>query len=174
MWSDGELESHMNSRKRNKNRGYQQLRVWNDAIELYALTCKTVRNWPFELKKIASQSIASTDSIHRNIAEGYCRRSIKEYLQFLYIALGSAGESVSGSIACREAGQITTDQFEALDAIAYRLENRLLRLTEQIERKRDAGDWNDSLIVKEPAVEYGADKAVPADLDLLLQNCITA
>jgi hypothetical protein len=44
----------------------------------------------------------------------------------------------------------------------------------QIERKRDAGDWNDSLIVKEPAVEYGADKAVPADLDLLLQNCITA
>ena len=70
--------------RRNKNRGYQQLHVWTDAIELYRLTCATVKGWPFEMKKIASQSIASADSVHLNIAEGYCRRSIKEYIQFLY------------------------------------------------------------------------------------------
>jgi four helix bundle protein len=45
------------------------------------------------------QAIASTDSAHRNIAEGYCRRSIREYLNFLNIALGSLGESVSGLYA---------------------------------------------------------------------------
>ncbi|PWI46434.1 four helix bundle protein, partial [Candidatus Heimdallarchaeota archaeon B3_Heim] len=34
----------------------------------------------------------SSHSISRNIAEGYSRRSIKEYLNFLNIALGSSGE----------------------------------------------------------------------------------
>ena len=82
--------------RKNKNRGYQQLRVWNDAVESYVLNYKIFRKIPWELKKVASQAIASSDSVHRNIAEGYCRRSINEYLQFLNIALGSLGESVSG------------------------------------------------------------------------------
>ena len=65
----------------------------------------------FELRRVASQQIASGDSVHRNIAEGYCRRSIHEYLKFLYIALGSLGESVSGLYACREAGQVPSRGF---------------------------------------------------------------
>lgn len=81
--------------RRNKNRGYQQLRVWNDAIELYRLVCDLVRPWRFEYKELASQLMASADSVHRNIAEGYCRRSINEYLNFLNFALGSIGETVS-------------------------------------------------------------------------------
>lgn len=131
--------------RRNKNRGYQQPRVWQDAIELYRCVCDTVRGWPFERKKIASQAMAAADSVHRNIAEGYCRRSIKEYLNFLNIALGSLGETVSGLHAYRHAGQISEQEFESLDAIAYRLENAMLRLVERLERKRDQGDWIDSL-----------------------------
>jgi hypothetical protein len=42
--------------------------------------------FPYELKRIASNHIASVDSIHRNISEGFCRRSIKEYLLFLNYA----------------------------------------------------------------------------------------
>ena len=135
----------MDVRRRNKNRGYQQLHVWSDAVELYRLTCESVKGWPFEMKKIASQAIASADSVHRNIAEGYCRRSIKEYIQFLYTALGSLGESVSGYIAFKAAGQISPQTFEALDALAFKLENGLLKLVESLERKRDVGDWQDSL-----------------------------
>jgi len=66
--------------RKNRNRGYRKLIVWNDAIEYYTLTCDVFRSFPWELKRIASQQMASADSIHRNIAEGYCRRSIKEYL----------------------------------------------------------------------------------------------
>jgi four helix bundle protein len=139
----------MNENRRNKNRGYQQLYVWSDSIQLYRLTCDAVRGWPFEFKKVASQAIASADSVHRNIAEGYCRRSIKEYIAFLYISLGSLGESVSGYSAFRTAGQITPEVFEGLDALAYKIENGMLRLVESLERKRDDGDWTDSLIVRE-------------------------
>jgi four helix bundle protein len=93
---------------------------------------------PFEMKRIAGQALASADSVHRNIAEGYCRRSVREYIQHLYIALGSLGESVSGYHAYLDAKQISEDDFEILDRQAFKLENGLLRLVESLERKRDS------------------------------------
>ena len=139
----------MKRERKNRNRGYQQLWVWSDAVELYRMTCSTVKGWPFEMGKTASQAIASADSVHRNIAEGYCRRSIKEYIQFLYFALGSLGESVSGYAAFRAADQISEEDFEELDSLAFKLENGLLKLVESLERKRDDGDWTDTLVVQE-------------------------
>ena len=141
--------------RRNRNRGYKKLVVWSDAIQYYACTYEVFRAFPFELKRVASQQIASADSVHRNIAEGYCRRSIKEYLNFLNIALGSLGESVSGLHAYAESKQISKEPFEKLDSLAYKLENGLLRLVESLEKKRDRGDWIDSLVVKENNAAYG-------------------
>jgi four helix bundle protein len=139
----------------NKNRGYQQLRVWQDAIDLYALNWRVFRKFPFELKRVASQAISSSDSVHRNIAEGYCRRSIKEYIQFLYFALGSLGESVSGFKAYRKAEQITAEDYGALNDLAFKLENGLLKLVESLERKQETGEWIDSLIIREANIAYG-------------------
>jgi 23S rRNA-intervening sequence protein len=62
------------SDRRNRNRGYKQLRVWEDAIDLYSVTCRVFRPFPYELRRVSSQAIAGVDSVHRNIAEGYCRR----------------------------------------------------------------------------------------------------
>ncbi len=141
--------------RKNKNRGYQQLRVWQDAIEFYALNYKIFRKFPWELKKVASQAIASSDSVHRNIAEGYCRRSINEYLNYLNIALGSLGESVSGLHAYRRSEQISEVEFQKLDSLAYKLENGLLKLVASLEQKRERGDWVDHLMVKESNAIYG-------------------
>jgi four helix bundle protein len=140
---------------KNKNRGYQQLRVWHDAIEFYRLNSQVFRKLPYELKRVGSQAIAASDSVHRNIAEGYCRRSIREYLNFLNIALSSLGESVSGFHAYRAAGQISDDEFKALNELAFKLENGLLKLVESLELKKLDGDWVDSLIVKESNERYG-------------------
>ena len=106
------------------------------------------------MKRIASQAMASADSIHRNIAEGYCRRSIREYIHYLYIALGSLGESVSGYHAYLTANQLSDEAFEAIDQLAFKLENGLLRLVEALERKQDAGGWIDTLIVRESNAVY--------------------
>ena len=141
--------------RKNKNRGYQKLRVWNDAIDFYAETTQIFRKFPYELKRVSSQAISSSDSVHRNIAEGYCRRSIHKYLNFLNIALGSLGESVSGLFAYRKSGQITQDEFEKLDSLAFKLENGLLKLVESLERKREKGEWIDHLIAKETFPTYG-------------------
>jgi four helix bundle protein len=147
------------SPRRNINRGYRQLRVWQDAVEYYAESTKVFRAFPYELKRVAANQLAAVDSIHRNVAEGYCRRSVREYLQFLNIALGSAGESVSGLHAFRRAEQISATDFEALDVIVYRLENGLKRLIESLEQKRDSGDWEDSFIVRESNAAYKVEPA---------------
>jgi four helix bundle protein len=138
---------------RNKNRGYQQLRVWVDAVQFYAASAKIFRGFPYELKRVASQAIASADSVHRNIAEGYCRRSLREYLCFLNYALGSLGESVSGLFAYRQAEQLTEADFGELNGLAFKLENGLLKLVESLERKQLNGDWIDYL-----APETGASR----------------
>ncbi len=140
--------------RKNKNRGYQQLRVWQDAIQFYALNCRVFKTFPYELRRVASQAIASSDSVHRNIAEGYCRRSIREYLNYLNIALGSLGESVSGLHAYREAKQLREEDFESLNQLAYKLENGLLKLVESLERNQMTGDWIDHLVVKESNAVY--------------------
>jgi four helix bundle protein len=139
---------------KNRNRGYQKLRVWNDAVKYYTETCKVFRKFPYELMRVASQTIASSDSIHRNISEGYCRRTINDYLRFLYIALESLGESISGLHAYRNANQITEDEFQLLDTLAYKLENGLLKLVESLEEKRDRGEWTDHLLIKESNLVY--------------------
>ena len=145
----------METNYRNKNRGYQQLRVWQDAIDFYVSCCRVFRTWPYDLRRVASQEIASVDSVHRNIAEGYCRRSIREYQQFLNFALGSLGESVSRLIAYYKAGQLQPADFDSLNALAFKLENGLLKLVESLERKEMAGDWIDHLVLKESNAAYG-------------------
>ena len=131
-----------------------KLRVWNDAIEYYRESSKTFLGFPYELKKVASQAISASDSVHRNIAEGYCRRSIREYLNFLNIALASLGESVSGLYAYRSANQIGDEKFQKLDTLAFKIENGLLKLVERLEYKRERGEWTDHLMVKECNAVY--------------------
>jgi four helix bundle protein len=79
---------------------------------------------------------------------------VKEYLNFLNIALGSLGESVSGLHAYNEAEQISQEEFKELDDLAFKFENGLLRLVESLERKQMTGNWIDTLIVKETNETY--------------------
>ena len=130
--------------RKNINRGFRKLRVWQDAVSLYILTCKIFINFPFELKKVAANTIDAAHSISRNISEGYCRRSIKEYLNHLNIALGSCGEFYSCYESCKQAGQIKEDEYEKLDQLHYKVENGLLKLIESLQKKQAVGDWEDT------------------------------
>jgi four helix bundle protein len=90
------------------------------------LAYKIFSKFPFELKKVAANSIDAAHSISRNISEGYCRRSLKEYLNHLNIALGSCGEFHSCYESFNQAHQITDDEYEQLDQLHYKVENALL------------------------------------------------
>ena len=130
--------------RKNINRGFRKLRVCQDAVALYVLACKIFINFPFELKKVASNSIDAAHSISRNISERYCRRSLKEYLNHLNIALGSCGEFHSCYTSCLQAGQITEADCERLDELHYKVENALLRLIKSLQKKQSGKTWEDN------------------------------
>jgi four helix bundle protein len=135
--------------RRNINRGFKRLRVWKDAVSLYILACKILTGFPFELKKVASNAIDAAHSISRNISEGYCRRGLKEYLNYLNIALGSCGEFHSCYCSFHQAGQITGEEYEELDELHYKVENGLIRLVGSLQRKQKKSDWEDSFAFRE-------------------------
>ena len=75
---------------------FEDLFVWQKAVEfakdIYLLTERKGLKTDFGLK---NQMRDAAVSISTNIAEGFERRSRKEYLNFLNIAKGSSGESRS-------------------------------------------------------------------------------
>ena len=72
---------------------YKDLIVWQKSMslvkEVYTITSKLPQ---YEMYGLANQLRRAAVSIPSNIAEGQQRKSTKEFLQFLRIAYGSAGE----------------------------------------------------------------------------------
>jgi four helix bundle protein len=136
----------METERKNVNRGFKKLKVWRDSVSLYVLAYKVFGKFPFELKKVAANSIDAAHSISRNISEGYCRKSLKEYLNHLNIALGSCGEFHSCYESCNQACQITFEEYNQLDELHYNVENQLLRLIESLQRKQKEGQWQETFL----------------------------
>jgi four helix bundle protein len=72
---------------------YKELRVWQKSMELVKKIYLITSSFPKdELFGIVSQMRRSAISIPSNVAEGWMRQHSKEYIQFIYHALGSCGE----------------------------------------------------------------------------------
>ena len=126
---------------RNKNRGYMKLIVWRKAVGLFDLVWNIAfREAKIDLK-LRSQWVDAAQSVSANIAEGYGRRSVNEYIQFLYYALGSMAETMTRAVGLKQTQQISSERFQGFDVLHYEVENRLLRLLEKLEQKRDDADW---------------------------------
>ncbi|MBI3103487.1 four helix bundle protein [Candidatus Daviesbacteria bacterium] len=95
-----------------KIQSYKELIVWQKSIQLvkevYKLTSLFPRNEQFV---IISQIHRAVISIPSNIAEGYARRSHKEYLQFYAIAYGSALELDTQLVISKELQLAPTESF---------------------------------------------------------------
>ena len=133
--------SHYEMDLRNKNRGYMKLVVWQKAMQLFELIWKTLF---IETKvdfKLQSQLADAAQSVAANISEGYGRRSLNEYIQFLYYALGSTAETMTRAIGLKQTNQIPDERFHDFDLPHYEVENRLLSLIDKLEQKRDDEDW---------------------------------
>ncbi|MBU1679092.1 MAG: four helix bundle protein, partial [Bacteroidetes bacterium] len=89
------MDIELLNRNKNINRGFRELIVWQESSELYKIVknkIRSLKNVPF---KVCAQVEDSMFSVSSNIAEGYCRRSIKENIQFINIAIASLGENYS-------------------------------------------------------------------------------
>jgi four helix bundle protein len=74
-------------------KNHKDLEVWKEAVELAVACYDITRTFPqVEQFGLASQMRRAAISVASNIAEGAARAGSKEFVQFLYISLGSASE----------------------------------------------------------------------------------
>ncbi len=84
-------------------KSYKELIVWQKSIELVKSVYKITNGFPkSELYGLSSQIQRATISVPSNIAEGYSRKNLKEYIHFLYIAYGSSAELETQLIIAKE------------------------------------------------------------------------
>jgi len=140
------------TKRRNVNRGYMKLDVWQEAMELFRMTNEILKSAVNVEFKLRGQILDAVQSISSNISEGYCRRSINEYLYYLNISLGSLGESLTRMIGLQITGKVNTDHFEKFDTLHYSIENKLLALIKSLQTKRNTNDWIEE--IREPDADY--------------------
>ncbi len=92
---------------------FEDILAWQKAREL----CKILNG--FTLKelfakdfKLVSQIKSSSGSAMDNIAEGFERGGNKEFIQFLYISKGSAGETRSQLYRALDNSYISEEEFQ--------------------------------------------------------------
>lgn len=98
-----------------KLQSFRELIVWQKALKLAIEVYQISKNFPKEeLYGLTSQIRRAAFSIPANIAEGYARQHLGEYLQFLGIAFGSGAELETGLIMAKEIGILAQKDFERL------------------------------------------------------------
>jgi len=80
-------------------------------LEIYKLS----KNFPSDERfRLTDQICRSSSSVPANIVEGSCRKTKKEYIQFLYQAKGSLAETQYHLLLAKDLKLINQDIFENL------------------------------------------------------------
>ncbi len=117
----------------NRIRSFEDLIVWQRAIafvkQVYLITDEGGLKRDFGLK---DQIRRAAVSISTNIAEGFERSSRKEYLQFLNIAKGSAGEVRSLCRVAFDVGYLSESMYNELREAALVISRSLFNQIQAI------------------------------------------
>ena len=94
---------------------FEDIQIWQKARELskhvFELTAEGPVSKDFRFR---DQIRASSGSVADNVAEGFEREGNKEFIQYLYIAKGSCGETRSQSYRAFDNGYINEQQLNEL------------------------------------------------------------
>ena len=108
---------------------FEEINAWQNARvlvkEVYAMTGRGDFGRDYGLK---DQIQRAAVSICSNIAEGFERRGNKEFINFLWIAKGSAAEVCSQLHNAKDIGYITDEQFQSIYDSAKRIGGMLFNL----------------------------------------------
>jgi four helix bundle protein len=93
-------------------RSHEDLVVWKKSIDFVTKIYKITSEFPkAEIYGLSAQIRRAAISIPSNIAEGSGRRSLKEYIQFLYVSLGSVTELETQLMISRNLSLLKDDEI---------------------------------------------------------------
>jgi len=118
-------------------RDYKNIRAWQLADELAFLVYKATQKFPREeLWGLTSQIRRAAISVPANIVEGSARNHKKEYIQFLYTALGSLPELGYYLGFSSRIGYLTISDFEDISKMHEQTSRTLRALINYIEKSK--------------------------------------
>ena len=140
-----------------KLHGYKNLLAWQAADELAAFVHRLVVPFGPRYYKLANQMLGSASSTKANIAEGYCRNALGDYIRFCEIARGSLGELGSQIQDCERWQLVKQDELRQLTQLYGDTSYFLEQLIKSLRAKRKDGTWDRSMGVREEGVDYVVD-----------------
>jgi four helix bundle protein len=94
---------------------FEDLDCWQESRILVRKIYEVTRGGDFKKDlRFSGQIQAAAISAMANIAEGFIRRSDKEFIQFLFIAMSSAAEVQSHLYVAMDLGYIDKKQFDEI------------------------------------------------------------
>jgi four helix bundle protein len=116
---------------------YEKLLVFQKSYRLVLDIYRLVVNYPREEKyRLADQMIRAAYSIPSNIVEGNSKRTIKDYLNFLYISRGSIHELKYFLLLSKDLYYLDEDQFYRLSERCDRVAKLLNGLINSLKEKK--------------------------------------
>ena len=116
---------------------FEDLQVWLEAKSLvksmYLLTKEGAAARDFGFR---DQLRRASVSVMSNIAEGFERGTNKEFVQYLYIAKGSAGEVRSLLWVALEVGYLSASDFKTLSESSLSLARRLSTFIKYLQSRK--------------------------------------
>jgi four helix bundle protein len=112
---------------------HKDLKVWKEAMALAKGIYELTRDFPKEeTYGLVSQIRRAAVSIPSNLAEGAARNSNKEFIQYLYVSLGSLAELETQLLLSRDLGYA---QSKGINERVERVRKLLLGLIKYLKGK---------------------------------------
>ena len=120
-------------------KNFKELDVWRAAHQLALGIYRMTREFPkHEMYGITSQVRRSAYSVPSNIAEGWGRRSTKDFLRHLAISNGSLEETRYFLLLATDLGYSGAEQRDEIDALSNRIGAMLAALERSLKKRLEA------------------------------------
>lgn len=117
-------------------KNHKDLQVSREAVQVAAACYDVTKRFPRQEQfGLASQMRRAAISIASNIAEGAARASGKEFVQFLYISLGSASELDTQIEIAKKVGLGEPSKLETLQAQGNKTSRMLQGLIHSVKKR---------------------------------------
>jgi four helix bundle protein len=123
------------------SRSFEDIDMWKKARELVKIIYEITRNKKFAKDFILTDQIRrAAISVMSNIAEGFERGSNTEFIQFLYVAKGSAGEVRAQLYAALDQAYLAEIEFQNGRELCVNISVQISGLIRYLKGSRLKGD----------------------------------
>jgi len=125
------------TKRGNEMKSHKDLDVWKRSVDLVTTIYKHSKNFPKdEIYGLTNQIRRAAVSVPSNIAEGAARKSSKEFVQYLYIALGSIAELETQILIGKNLNYLLEDEFNLFQKEITEIRKMILGLIRFLSNKK--------------------------------------